>query len=67
MVNFHSRLHDKNPEGEILAITDYLKINPLEHPIILAGDFNVDEKELVFEDLKTVGYRTVMTNQRTTL
>jgi deoxyribonuclease-1-like protein len=67
VVNFHSRLHDKNPEGEILAITDYFKKNPSEHPIILAGDFNVDEKELVFEDLKTVGYRTLMTNQRTTL
>ena len=26
VLNFHSRPHDKNPESEILAITDYLKI-----------------------------------------
>ena len=67
VVNFHSRPHDKNPEVEILAITDYLKTNLSEHPIILAGDFNVDEKELVFEGLKTLGYRSAITNQRTTL
>ena len=67
VINFHSRPHDKNPEGEITAITDYLKTNRLQHPIILAGDFNVDEKELVFAGLKTLGYSTAITNQRTTL
>ena len=67
VLNFHSRPHDKNPESEILAITDYLKINPSQHPIILAGDFNVDEKELVFEGLKDMGYKSSIINQRTTL
>jgi deoxyribonuclease-1-like protein len=67
VLNFHSRPHGNYPEGEILAITDYLKTKLAAHPIILAGDFNVDEKELVFEGLKTVGYRAAITNQRTTL
>jgi deoxyribonuclease-1-like protein len=67
VLNFHSRPHGNNPEGEILAITDYLKTKLAAHPIILAGDFNVDEKELVFEGLKTEGYRAAITNQRTTL
>jgi endonuclease/exonuclease/phosphatase family metal-dependent hydrolase len=67
IINFHSRPHDKNPESEIMAITDYLKINPSQHPIILAGDFNVNEKELVFNGLKDMGYKASINNQGTTL
>ena len=67
VLNFHSRPHDKNPESEILAITDYLKINPSQHPIILAGDFNVNEKELVFNGLKAIGYKATINNQSTTI
>ena len=67
VINFHSRPHDFNPEGEILAITNFLKSNPSSHPIILAGDFNVDEKEIVFNGLKTMGYSSTITNQKTTL
>jgi deoxyribonuclease-1-like protein len=67
ILNFHSRPHDKNPESEILAITDYLKINSSQHPIILAGDFNVNEKELVFNGLKAIGYKASINNQSTTL
>jgi len=67
ILNFHSRPHDKNPESEILAITNYLKINSSQHPIILAGDFNIDEKELVFNGLKAMGYKASIVNQRTTL
>jgi deoxyribonuclease-1-like protein len=67
VINFHSRPHNKNPESEILAITDYLRINPSQHPIILAGDFNIDEKEAVFEGIKALGYKTAISNQKTTL
>ncbi|TLP79760.1 endonuclease/exonuclease/phosphatase family protein [Maribacter sp. ACAM166] len=67
VLNFHSRPHDKNPEREILAITDFLKINASQHPIILAGDFNVNEQELVFDGLKTLGYNASISNDRTTL
>lgn len=67
VLNFHSRPHDKNPESEILAITDYLRTSPSQHPIVLAGDFNVDEKEAVFEGIKALGYRAAISNLRTTL
>lgn len=67
VVNFHSRPHDKNPEKEILSITYFLKTNSSKHPIILVGDFNVDEKEVVFDGLKALGYCAAITNLRTTL
>lgn len=67
VLNFHSRPHDKNPEAEILAISDYLKDNNSEHPILLAGDFNVDEKEAVFNGIKDLGYSATLSNQPTTL
>jgi len=53
VINFHFKPHYKNPEGVIQAITDYSKTNPLQLPFILAGNFNVDEKEGVFDCLKT--------------
>jgi deoxyribonuclease-1-like protein len=67
VINFHSRPHNKNPESEILAITEYLKTNSSEHPIILAGDFNVDQKEPVFDGLKTLGFSAAISNLSTTL
>ncbi|WP_036196334.1 endonuclease/exonuclease/phosphatase family protein [Maribacter antarcticus] len=67
VMNFHSRPHNKNPESEILAITEYLRRSPSQHPIILAGDFNIDEKEAVFEGIKALGYKTAISNQKTTL
>tara|TARA_R110002051_G_scaffold108607_4_gene181348 strand:- start:8108 stop:8488 length:381 start_codon:yes stop_codon:yes gene_type:complete len=67
VLNFHSRPHDKNPESEILAITNFLRTSRSGQPIILAGDFNVDQKEPVFEGIKGLGYSAAITNQRTTL
>jgi len=67
LINFHSRPHDKNPEREILAITDYLKSDDFQHPIILAGDFNVDQKKIVFKGLKEQGYIAAVTGAKTTL
>tara|TARA_R110000764_G_scaffold39267_2_gene87558 strand:+ start:127 stop:1056 length:930 start_codon:yes stop_codon:yes gene_type:complete len=67
VINFHSRPHDKNPEREILAITDYLKSDDFQHPIILVGDFNVDQKEEVFIDLRTQGYNAAVIDAKTTL
>ena len=67
VINFHSRPHDKNPESEIAAITDYLKKSYRQTPLLLVGDFNVDEKKPVFDNLKNMGFRTAVSNQRTTL
>ncbi|SIR14840.1 endonuclease/exonuclease/phosphatase family protein [Maribacter ulvicola] len=67
IINFHSRPHDKNPEKEILAITDYLNSDDFQHPIILAGDFNLDQKESVFMGLKAQGYNASVIDTKTTL
>ncbi|WP_276166460.1 endonuclease/exonuclease/phosphatase family protein [Zobellia alginiliquefaciens] len=67
VLNFHSRPHNKNPEAEIMAISNYLKSKEIAHPLVLAGDFNVDEKELVFDTLKELDYKPSIRNQKTTL
>ncbi|MEO9512148.1 MAG: endonuclease/exonuclease/phosphatase family protein [Flavobacteriaceae bacterium] len=66
VVNFHSRPHDKNPESEIQAIGEFV-ITSLQNPLIIAGDFNVDEKKPIFSTLKKEGYMPTITNQKTTL
>lgn len=66
VVNFHSRPYNKDPESEIRTLSTYV-IDFLETPLIIAGDFNVDEKMPVFNTLKKSGYQTAITNQKTTL
>lgn len=66
IINFHSRPYNKDPESEIKAINEFV-LGSLNTPLIIAGDFNVDEKEQVFDGLKTAGYLPAITNQKTTL
>jgi len=66
LINFHSRPHDKNPEAEIKALTQYI-IKTSTTPLILAGDFNVNEAEPVFDTFKAKGYTAAVINQKTTL
>lgn len=66
LVNFHSRPFDKNPEAEIEALTAYINTS-LGVPLILAGDFNVDEAQPIFDDFKANGFRAAISNQKTTL
>ncbi len=66
VVNFHSRPFDKNPEAEIKALTSHIQ-DSLKSPVILAGDFNVDEKKPVFDNFKKAGFTTAISNQKTTL
>src|SRR5690606_4682942 len=57
---------NKNPESEIQALAHYA-LTSLKTPLIIAGDFNVDEKMPIFNTLKTAGYQATITGQRTTL
>lgn len=66
LINFHSRPHDKNPEAEIKALTQYIT-KTFTTPLILAGDFNVNEAKAVFDSFKINGYTAAVTNQKTTL
>lgn len=66
VIDYHSRPYNKDPESEIRALSTYV-IDSLKTPLIIAGDFNVDERMPVFNTLKGVGYRATITNQKTTL
>lgn len=66
LLNFHSRPHDQNPEREIKAITQFIK-ESLSGNVILAGDFNVNAQDAIFNTLKTKGFSSALINQKTTL
>nr|WP_299214929.1 endonuclease/exonuclease/phosphatase family protein [uncultured Allomuricauda sp.] len=66
VVNFHSRPYNKDPESEIEALSKFV-IDSLKAPVIISGDFNVDEKKHIFSTLKKEGYMPTITNQKTTL
>ena len=66
LINFHSRPYNKNPEAEIKALTQYIT-KTFKTPLVLAGDFNVDESKPIFDDYKPNGYTSAVTNQKTTL
>tara|TARA_R110002167_G_scaffold247308_5_gene452902 strand:+ start:3675 stop:4487 length:813 start_codon:yes stop_codon:yes gene_type:complete len=67
LIDFHSRPHDKNPEAEIAAITNYLIEDLRGIPVLLVGDFNVNEQEPIFDALKHKGFTAAIFNQKTTL
>ncbi|MBD0778470.1 endonuclease/exonuclease/phosphatase family protein [Maribacter sp. ANRC-HE7] len=66
LVNFHSRPYNKNPEGEINALTGYVMAN-ITSPMVLAGDFNMEESQSLFDGFKAQGFKAAITNQKTTL
>ncbi|GAA3644587.1 endonuclease/exonuclease/phosphatase family protein [Flavivirga jejuensis] len=66
IVNFHSRPFNKNPESEIKALTTFIS-DFIGRPLIIAGDFNVNETKPVFDDFKNIGFTPAVNNQKTTL
>lgn len=66
LIDYHSRPYNKDPESEIKALSKFV-IDSLKAPVLIAGDFNVDEKMPVFNTLKKSGYQTAINNQKTTL
>lgn len=67
ILNFHSISHRKNPRPEIKALTKYMMNGRFTYPVILAGDFNVNEGDLVFKDFLNSGYHPSVFNKKTTL
>ncbi len=65
LVNFHSRRFDQHPEEEVKYFYDYPK--RFEFPVIIAGDFNMSEKEAVFDGLYKLGYIPSVNDQKSTL
>lgn len=66
IVNFHSRVHSENPENEIVYFKDYPeRLN--SDRIFILGDFNLNEKHKVWNDLYNLGYKSAIVNSPTTL
>ncbi|CAN5672911.1 endonuclease/exonuclease/phosphatase family protein [soil metagenome] len=66
VVNFHAITKSRQPETEI----KYFKFIPAEYPelnLIFCGDFNCPQSHSVFNPLKSMGYKPVFINQKTSL
>lgn len=66
VINFHSRTHKDHPELEIMHFKDYPKRLNL-NTIIIAGDFNLNERHPVWDDLYQQGYNSSVRKAKTTL
>lgn len=65
LVNFHSRRYNEHPEDEVVTFQHYKERN--EVPVIIAGDFNMDDKHPVFYPMYKQGYQAGIKDQATTL
>jgi endonuclease/exonuclease/phosphatase family metal-dependent hydrolase len=66
LVNFHAITKSKQPETEI----KYFKFLPNQYPtlnLVFLGDFNCPQSHSVFNPLKSMGYKSAFTNQKTSL
>ena len=66
IINFHSRKHDDNPELEIQYFKDYQNRLNTEK-LLIAGDFNLNERHSVWDDFYKKGYKPAVKNSKTTL
>ena len=66
LVNYHSRVHDEQPEKEVVCFYQYPKLFEGES-IVIAGDFNKYVSDKVFEPLRAMGFQPNLENQKTTL
>jgi deoxyribonuclease-1-like protein len=66
VVNYHSRKYTDRPEEEIIHFIDYPE-RLGSNRILIAGDFNLDEKHAVWKPFYQKGFKSALQNKRTTL
>lgn len=66
VVNFHSKKHSDHPETEIPYFLNYTQRLQTEN-VIIAGDFNLNEKHAVWKPFYAKGYEAALHNAPTTL
>jgi endonuclease/exonuclease/phosphatase family metal-dependent hydrolase len=66
LINYHSRVHSQNPEEEIKYFKEYPERLKSEN-IIIAGDFNLNERHSVWNNLYAMGFKASLQNSPTTL
>lgn len=66
VINFHSRNNSDHPENEIKFFKNYPEKLQSNNVIIL-GDFNLNEQHIVWDDFYNLGFKSAVTNTKTTL
>lgn len=66
VASLHAVPSSKNPEREV-ALLDRLHRRYEDDHVLLLGDFNLDEDDEAFNDLRRIGYRAVLDDQPTSL
>ena len=66
VINYHSRKYTDKPEEEIIHFIDYPQ-RLGSNRILIAGDFNLNEKHKVWTPFYKKGFKSALKNQRTTL
>ncbi|MBD0831305.1 endonuclease/exonuclease/phosphatase family protein [Aestuariibaculum sp. TT11] len=66
IINFHSRKFNDRPEEEIIHFKYYPERLDSDR-IILAGDFNLNEKHKVWNNLYKIGFKSALKETKTTL
>ena len=66
IMNYHSRKFNDRPEEEIIHFIDYPERLATDK-ILIAGDFNLNEKHDVWLPFYRKGFKSALQNQRTTL
>ncbi|MCC5944717.1 MAG: endonuclease/exonuclease/phosphatase family protein [Bernardetiaceae bacterium] len=66
VLNFHAVPSGKNPETEIILL-EYMHHKYKPEPLILLGDFNLSEKHEAYDEIKRIGYKPCVTDQKTSI
>ncbi|WP_040248054.1 endonuclease/exonuclease/phosphatase family protein [Psychroserpens mesophilus] len=67
IINYHSIPYSKNPRPEIKVLTNYITSNFKDSPLLLAGDFNINESDDAFKNFINNAYLPALYNKKTTL
>jgi endonuclease/exonuclease/phosphatase family metal-dependent hydrolase len=66
VASLHAVPSSKNPAREVALLDRLHKRYEADH-VVLLGDFNLDEDDAAFNDLRRLGYRAVLDDQPTSL
>ncbi len=67
LLNFHARPHNRDPQSEVQAISNFIIDNRIRFNWVLLGDFNLTEQDSIWTPLYAHSFRPALSNQRTTL
>ncbi|MGH1385363.1 endonuclease/exonuclease/phosphatase family protein [Kordia sp.] len=67
VMNYHAKSYLKDPREEIKYVLDYVQENYKDSKFILAGDFNLSQDEVVFDNFKQAGFKPTHLIEKTTL